>query len=40
VSFERDVAGTEQAKEGVSGLMDKLRKKSKGKTKIIRGPGN
>jgi len=38
VSFERDVVGTEQAKERVSGLMDKLRKKNQGKTGIIRGP--
>jgi hypothetical protein len=38
MSFERDVVGTEQAKERVSGLMEKLKKKSQGKTGIIRGP--
>jgi hypothetical protein len=38
MSFERDVVGTEQAKEKVSGLMDKLKKKSQGKTGIIRDP--
>ncbi|MFZ2471340.1 MAG: DUF3006 domain-containing protein [Methanothrix sp.] len=38
ISFERDVVGTEQAKERVSGLMDKLKKKSQGNTGIIRGP--
>jgi hypothetical protein len=38
VSFERDPAATEQAKERVSGLMDKLKKKGQGKTGIIRGP--
>lgn len=39
MSFERDVVGTEQAKERVSDLMDKL-KKNQGGTGIIRGPGN
>ena len=38
MSFERDVVGTEQAKERVSNLMEKLKKKSQGKTGIIRGP--
>ena len=37
MSFERDVVGTEQTKERVSGLMEKLKKKSQGKTGIIRG---
>jgi hypothetical protein len=38
VSFERDPAATEQAKERVSGLMEKLKKKSQGEAGIIRGP--
>jgi hypothetical protein len=38
ISIERDVVGTELAKERVSGLMDKLKKKDQGKTGIIRGP--
>jgi hypothetical protein len=38
MSFERDVVGTEQAKERVSGLMEKLKKKGQGKTGIIRDP--
>jgi hypothetical protein len=38
VSFERDPAATEQAKERVSGLMEKLKKKSQGKTGMIKGP--
>jgi hypothetical protein len=38
MSFERDVVGTEQAKERVSGLMDKLKKKNQGKTGMIKGP--
>ena len=38
MSFERDVVGTEQAKERVSDLMEKLKKKNQGKTGIIRGP--
>jgi hypothetical protein len=37
VSIERDVVGTEQAEERVSGLMEKLKKKGQGKG-IIRGP--
>ena len=40
MSFERDVVGTEQAKERVSNLMEKLKKKGQGGTGIIRGPGN
>jgi hypothetical protein len=36
VSFERDVVVTEQAKERVSNLMEKLKKKSQAKTGIIR----
>ncbi|MDD4652988.1 MAG: DUF3006 domain-containing protein [Methanothrix sp.] len=39
MSFERDVVGTEQAKERVSGLMGKLKQKSQGKTGMIKGPG-
>ena len=38
ISIERDVVGTEQTKERVSDLMEKLKKKGQGKTGIIRGP--
>ena len=38
ISFERDPEATSQAKERVSNLMEKLKKKSQGKTGIIRGP--
>ena len=38
VSFERDPAATEQTKERVTDLMEKLKKKGQGKTGIIRGP--
>ena len=38
MSFERDVVGTEQAKERISSLMEKLKKKSQGKTGMIKGP--
>lgn len=38
VSIERDQAATEQAKERVTGLMDKLKQKSRGKTGMIKGP--
>jgi hypothetical protein len=38
ISFARDVVGTEQTKERVSGLMEKLKKKSQGKAGIIRDP--
>lgn len=38
MSFARDVVGTEQTKERVSGLMERLKKKSQGKTGIIRDP--
>ncbi len=38
ISIERDLATTQQTKERVSGLMDKLKKKSQGKTGIIRDP--
>jgi hypothetical protein len=38
ISIERDVVGTEQAKERVSGMMEKLKKKSQGKTGMIKGP--
>ena len=40
ISFERDVVGTEQAKERVSNLMEKLKKKGQGGTGIIRDPEN
>jgi len=33
-----DSAATEQAKERVTDLMEKLKKKGQGKTGIIRGP--
>jgi len=39
ISFERDPEATEQAKERVSGLMEKLKKKGQGKPGIIRDPG-
>ncbi len=39
ISIERDVVGTEQTKERVTDLMEKLKKKSQGKTGIIRGLG-
>jgi hypothetical protein len=39
ISFERDTEETEQAKERVSGLMEKLKKKSQGGKGIIRDPG-
>jgi hypothetical protein len=39
ISIERDLAATEQTKERVSGLMDKLKKKGQGKMGIIRDPG-
>ena len=38
ISIERDPGATSQAKERVSGLMDKLKKKGQGKTGIIRDP--
>ena len=38
ISIERNVAATEQTKERVSNLMDKLKKKGQGKTGIIRDP--
>jgi len=37
MSFERDPEATEQARERVSNLMEKLKKKGQGKG-IIRGP--
>jgi hypothetical protein len=40
ISIERDLAATEQTKEHVTDLMDKLKKKSQGKTGIIRDPGS
>ena len=38
ISIERDLAATEQTKERVSGLMEKLKQKGQEKTGIIRGP--
>lgn len=38
ISIERDLAATEQTKERVTDLMDKLKKKGQGKTGIIRDP--
>ena len=35
---ERDPQATQQTKERVSGLMEKLKKKGQGGTGIIRGP--
>jgi hypothetical protein len=40
MSFERDPEATSQARERVSGLMERLKKKNQGKTGIIRGPGS
>jgi hypothetical protein len=38
VSFELDPSATGQARERTSSLMDKLKKKSQGKTGMIKGP--
>jgi hypothetical protein len=38
VSFERDPEATDQARERVTGLMEKLKKKSQGKAGMIKGP--
>jgi len=38
VSIELDPEATEKAKERVSGLMEKLKKKGQGETGIIHGP--
>mgnify|MGYP001277067732 CR=1 FL=1 len=38
ISIERDVVGTEQTKERVTDLMEKLKKKGQGKTGMIKGP--
>jgi hypothetical protein len=38
ISIERDVVGTEEAKERVTDLMEKLKKKGQGGAGIIRGP--
>jgi hypothetical protein len=38
ISIERDVVGTEQTKERVTDLMDRLKKKGQGKTGMIKGP--
>jgi hypothetical protein len=38
VSFERDPEATSQARERVSGLMEKLKKRGQGKTGMIKGP--
>ena len=40
ISIERDLAATEQTKERVSGLIEKLKQKGQGKTGIIRDPGS
>ena len=40
ISIERDVAGTEQTKERVTDLMEKLKKKGQSKTGIVRDPGS
>jgi hypothetical protein len=39
ISIERDLEATRQARERVSGLMEKLKKKGQGKTGIIQNPG-
>ena len=38
ISIERDPEATEQARERVSSLMEKLKKKSQGRTGMIKGP--
>ena len=38
ISIERDPEATAQAKERVTGLMDKLKQKSQGKAGMIKGP--
>jgi hypothetical protein len=38
ITFERDPEATSLAKERVSGLMEKLKKKGQSKAGIIRGP--
>ena len=38
ISFARDPEATEQTRERVSGLMDKLKQKSRVKTGMIKGP--
>ena len=40
ISIERDLAATEQTKERVTDLMEKLKKMGQGKTGIIRDPGS
>ena len=39
ISIERDPEATSQAKERVSGLMDKLKKKGQGEKGVIQNPG-
>ncbi|RQW79514.1 MAG: DUF3006 domain-containing protein [Methanothrix sp.] len=38
IAIERDAQATDNAKERTSSLMEKLKKKSEGKTGIIQGP--
>jgi hypothetical protein len=38
ISIERDSAATDQSKERVTDLMEKLKKKGQGGTGIIKGP--
>jgi hypothetical protein len=38
IALERDPQATQQTKERTSSLMEKLKKKSEGKTGIIQGP--
>jgi len=38
ISIERDLVATAQTKERVTGLMDKLKQKSQGRTGMIKGP--
>ena len=38
ISIERDSAATDQSKERVTDLMEKLKKKGQGGTGMIRGP--
>ncbi len=39
ISIQRDLEATGQAKERVSSVMERLKKKSRGEKGIIEGPG-
>ena len=40
ISFERDLEATEQARERVSSVMERLKKKGRGGKGIVKGPGS